>query len=71
MLDLYAVVKAPTVESSPMGLVDLVWDGPRGQRIVLSMTRKQARKLLERLSVERDEAHPEPDPGQPGVARTP
>jgi hypothetical protein len=71
MLDLYAIVKAPDIEVSPMGFVDFVWNGPRGQRIVLSMTRKQARRLLERLAVVRDEAHPEPHPGKPGVARTP
>lgn len=69
MLDLYATVKAPSVEPGPSGLVDLVWEGPRGQRIILSMTQKQARKMLIRIAEAFDEPPPrtEPDPGQPGV----
>lgn len=69
MLDLYAMVKAPSIEPEPSGLVDFVWNGPRGQRIVLSLTRKQALRTLQRLARALGEPpYSESDPGEPGVA---
>jgi hypothetical protein len=55
MLDIYLAAGAPTVDPTPLG-IDLTWCGPGGQRVVVSMRRKAAKKFIGQFVVALDES---------------